>query len=67
MVASTVAAGVVAGPASARNGTRVFGLITGRAGESVAGAAFTPEFVGGLARNCGANETGEFPRGGHPT
>ena len=55
---------VVAVPASARNSARVFGVITDRDGEPVAGAAITPEFVGGLARNyeLTTNEMGEFLR-----
>ena len=62
MVAVTVVAIVAAIPASAQNSARVFGVITDRDDQPVAGATVTLEFAGGLTRSyeVTTNEAGEF-------
>ena len=49
-------------PASAQNSARVFGVITDRGGQPVAGATVTLEFAGGLTRSfeVTTDEAGEF-------
>jgi tetratricopeptide (TPR) repeat protein len=62
MVAVAVVALVAVVPASAQNSARVFGVITDRGGQPVAGATVTLEFAGGLTRSyeVTTNEAGEF-------
>ncbi len=49
-------------PAAAQNSARVFGVITDRGGQPVAGATVTLEFAGGLTRSyeVTTDEAGEF-------
>jgi Flp pilus assembly protein TadD len=62
MVAVAVVALVAVVPASAQNSARVFGVITDRGGQPVAGATVTLEFAGGLTRSfeVTTDEAGEF-------
>ena len=62
MVAVVALAIASAVPASAQNSARVFGVVTDRGGQPVAGATVTLEFAGGLTRSfeVTTNEAGEF-------
>ena len=62
MVAVVALAIASAGAASAQNSARVFGVVTDRGGQPVAGATVTLEFAGGLTRSfeVTTNEAGEF-------
>ena len=62
MVAVVALAIASAGAAAAQNSARVFGVITDRGGQPVAGATVTLEFAGGLTRSfeVTTNEAGEF-------
>ncbi len=62
MVAVVALAIASAVPASAQNSARVFGVITDRGGQPVAGATVTLEFAGGLTRSfeVTTDEAGEF-------